>query len=111
MSHDQRSSREWERHDTVLSAIGNTRLIPLRHMVPRGSARVFLKLEYENPTGSMKDRMAHASEIIDQIVRTGLPFKEIPVHIRYTEYSLAKGQSSRRALSIALHYLLGRVLK
>ena len=60
MGHDQRSSREWERHDTVLSAIGNTRLIPLRHMVPQGSARVFLKLEYENPTGSMKDRMALA---------------------------------------------------
>jgi len=44
----------------VLSAIGNTRLISLRHLVPEGSARVFLKLEYENPTGSMKDRMALA---------------------------------------------------
>ncbi len=60
MGQDQRSSREWERHDAVLSAIGNTRLIPLRHLVPQGSARVFLKLEYENPTGSMKDRMALA---------------------------------------------------
>ena len=44
----------------MLSAIGNTRLISLRHLVPEGSARVFLKLEYENPTGSMKDRMALA---------------------------------------------------
>jgi cysteine synthase A len=32
----------------------------LRHLVPEGSAEVFLKLEYENPTGSMKDRMALA---------------------------------------------------
>src|SRR5262245_35931407 len=45
---------------TVLSAIGRTRLIPLQHLVPEGSARILLKLEYENPTGSMKDRMALA---------------------------------------------------
>ena len=60
MRQDQRSSQEWEGQQTVLSAIGNTRLISLRHLVPEGSARVFLKLEYENPTGSMKDRMALA---------------------------------------------------
>jgi cysteine synthase A len=44
----------------VLELIGDTRLIPLRHIVPDGSARVLVKLEYENPTGSMKDRMALA---------------------------------------------------
>ena len=60
MRQDQRSSQEWEGQQSVLSAIGNTRLISLRHLVPEGSARVFLKLEYENPTGSMKDRMALA---------------------------------------------------
>jgi cysteine synthase len=45
---------------TLLDMIGGTRLIPLRHIVPEGSARILLKLEYENPTGSMKDRMALA---------------------------------------------------
>lgn len=45
---------------TILGTIGNTRLVPLRHLVPEGSARILLKLEYENPTGSMKDRMALA---------------------------------------------------
>jgi len=44
----------------VLDTIGRTRLLPLEHMVPGGSARILLKLEYENPTGSMKDRMALA---------------------------------------------------
>jgi cysteine synthase A len=44
----------------ILDLIGRTRLLPLRHLVPEGSARVLLKLEYENPTGSMKDRMALA---------------------------------------------------
>jgi len=45
---------------TVLDNIGGTRLIPLQHMVPAESARILVKLEYENPTGSMKDRMALA---------------------------------------------------
>jgi len=45
---------------SVLDRIGNTSLLPLRGVVPRGSARILLKLESENPTGSMKDRMALA---------------------------------------------------
>jgi cysteine synthase len=45
---------------TVLDMIGRTRLLPLQHMVPEESARIVVKLEYENPTGSMKDRMALA---------------------------------------------------
>jgi len=44
----------------LLDTIGHTRLLPLRRIVPEGSARILLKLEYENPTGSMKDRMALA---------------------------------------------------
>jgi Pyridoxal-phosphate dependent enzyme len=45
---------------SVLDNIGRTRLVPLQHMVSKESARILLKLEYENPTGSMKDRMALA---------------------------------------------------
>lgn len=44
----------------VLDTIGNTSLVPLRKVVPSGCADIFVKLEGENPTGSMKDRMAHA---------------------------------------------------
>jgi cysteine synthase len=45
---------------SVLDAIGGTSLVPLRKLVPAGAARVLVKLEWENPTGSMKDRMARA---------------------------------------------------
>jgi len=44
----------------ILHAIGGTSLVQLRNVVPPGSARVFVKLEWENPTGSMKDRTAQA---------------------------------------------------
>ena len=46
---------------TVLRGIGNTPLVELRKVVPDGSARVLAKLEWANPTGSMKDRMAAAA--------------------------------------------------
>jgi cysteine synthase A len=44
----------------VLESIGNTALVRLRKVVPPGCAGVLVKLEWENPTGSMKDRMAQA---------------------------------------------------
>lgn len=46
---------------SVLSGIGNTPMIELRRVVPAGSARILAKLEWANPTGSMKDRMARAA--------------------------------------------------
>ncbi len=45
---------------SILDSIGNTPLIGLRSMVPPGCARILLKNESENPTGSMKDRAALA---------------------------------------------------
>ncbi len=44
----------------VLSAIGNTSLVEIKKVVPEGCARIYAKLEWENPTGSMKDRVALA---------------------------------------------------
>ncbi|HEY6330828.1 MAG TPA: cysteine synthase family protein [Blastocatellia bacterium] len=44
----------------ILHCIGNTTLLALRNVVPENGARLLLKLEAENPTGSMKDRMALA---------------------------------------------------
>ncbi len=45
---------------SMLARIGNTSLIELRNVVPRECARLLVKLESENPTASMKDRMALA---------------------------------------------------
>jgi cysteine synthase A len=44
----------------ILQAIGNTSMVQLRNVVPSGCAKIFVKLEWENPTGSMKDRTAQA---------------------------------------------------
>src|SRR5215471_11413267 len=54
---------------SVLRRIGGTPLLALGRVVPEGCARILIKLEGANPTGSMKDRMALA--MIEAGERTG----------------------------------------
>ena len=56
-----------------------------------------------------QDRMAHASELYDQIRAAGLTVREVPVSIRYTAETLAKGQSLANSVNILIQYLLGKV--
>jgi polyprenyl-phospho-N-acetylgalactosaminyl synthase len=62
----------------------------LRAMTRRGASRLALR----------QNRMAHASELLDQIARSGLPYVEVPVTIEYSRYSLAKGQRLADSLRI-----------
>lgn len=55
--------------ETMLKAIGNTPVVRLRRVVPQGAAEVYVKLEYYNPTGSYKDRMAKS--MIEEAERRG----------------------------------------
>jgi cysteine synthase len=54
---------------SALDAIGNTPVVQLNRVVPEGCADVFVKLEYFNPTGSYKDRMAKS--MIEEAERRG----------------------------------------
>ncbi len=45
-------------YDSILDAIGNTPLVPIRHLNPNPNVRILAKLEYFNPGGSIKDRPA-----------------------------------------------------
>jgi cysteine synthase A len=54
---------------SILRRIGNTSLLELKRAVPENCARILIKIEAENPTGSMKDRMALA--MIEAGERTG----------------------------------------
>jgi polyprenyl-phospho-N-acetylgalactosaminyl synthase len=64
----------------------------LRAMTRRGAGRIKLR----------QNRMAHASEILDQIAASGLKYVEVPVTIEYGGYSLGKGQRSSEAIDILL---------
>jgi glycosyltransferase involved in cell wall biosynthesis len=62
----------------------------LRAMTRRGAAAIKLQ----------QNRMAHASEYLDQVARSGLRYVEQPVTIEYTAYSMAKGQNAGDAVFI-----------
>lgn len=51
------------------------------------------------------DRFSYQNDIIDSIRRSRLKFKEIPVHIKYTDYSLSKGQSNMSAVKILIRLI------
>lgn len=69
----------------------------IRAMTRRGAARIALR----------QDRMAHASEMLTQIRRSGLAMIEVPVTVTYTAYSLNKGQTSSSALRILAELAAG----
>jgi glycosyltransferase involved in cell wall biosynthesis len=62
----------------------------LRAMTRRGGGQIALR----------QNRMAHASEILEQISRSGLRYVEVPVTIEYSRYSMAKGQRLADSLLI-----------
>jgi len=70
-----------------------------RAMTARGGAAISLR----------QDRMAHASEILDQIAKSRLAYVEVPVTIEYSEYSLAKGQRLSDAFAILLDLFARRM--
>jgi cysteine synthase len=67
--------------DSTLDAIGKTPVVRLRRVVPEGAEEVLVKLEYLNPTGSYKDRMAKA--IVEGAERRG----ELRPGMSVVEYS------------------------
>ena len=58
-----------------------------------------------------QDGMAHASEIIEQIKKHNLKFKEVPVTVSYTDYSKAKGQRLTNSFKIILDLIFGRIVR
>ncbi len=58
-----------------------------------------------------QNRMAHASEIISIIKNLKMNYKEMPCHIRYTSYTIKKGQSMFNSINIVIDYIVGNLMK
>ncbi len=57
-----------------------------------------------------EDGMAHASELLDRLAKSDLPWCEVPVTIRYTEQSLVKGQRNRAAFEILFRMFVAKLV-
>jgi glycosyltransferase involved in cell wall biosynthesis len=117
-------------HDVVLGSrfLGSAEGIPWLRRIALRAAVAFIRLTSsakvtdvhnglralsDRAAGELRitlDRMAHASEIVDQVVENRLRYTEVPVTIRYTTYSLGKGQSLFSAFGIAFEYITRRWL-
>jgi hypothetical protein len=73
----------------------------LRAMTRRGAQALRLR----------QNRMAHASELLAEIARSGLRYVEVPVTIDYTTYSIAKGQRTGDFVMILLDLLAGKLYR
>jgi polyprenyl-phospho-N-acetylgalactosaminyl synthase len=73
----------------------------LRAMTRRGASKIQLR----------QNRMAHASEILEQIARSGLRYVEVPVTVEYSAYSLAKGQHLSDSFVILLDLFVSRLYR
>jgi glycosyltransferase involved in cell wall biosynthesis len=101
----------WARRVMLSLAVSFTRLLSgaslsdthngLRAMTRRGAER--LRITF--------NRMEHASELIDQIVQSGLRYVEVPVNIRYTAATTIKGQRTSAAIGMGLRLLLNKVTR
>ena len=69
----------------------------LRAMTRRGASALRIR----------QNRMAHASEILQQIAQSGLRYIELPATVEYTSYSMAKGQRLSNSVNILLELLTG----
>ena len=83
---------------SVIDLIGNTPLVPLRRLVPPGHARVLIKLESANPTGSMKDRAALA------IVRLAAQAARLQPGDTIVECTSGSTGTSLASVAVALGY-------
>ncbi len=76
----------------------------------QGGLRVFSRSAAEK-IKIKTNRMEVSSEIIKEIGRNKLRFKEIPIEVIYTEYSMAKGQKNTNAFRIIYKLLLSRIMR
>ena len=70
--------------------------------------RAFNKITI-NTLSLKQNRMAHATEILSIIANNKLTFTEVPVTIKYTEYSLMKGQRIGNAINILMDILIKNI--
>lgn len=69
----------------------------IRAMTRRGASSLKIR----------QNRMAHASEVLQQIAASGLSYIEVPVTVEYTSYSRAKGQKLTNSINIVLELFTG----
>lgn len=96
----------WSKKAVLKTAAAVTRLRTGLDLTDAHNGLRLLRKDSAQQVNLKQNRMAHASEIVGQLARTGLPWGEMPVNIEYTEYSKAKGQSLLNSVNILVDLVM-----
>ncbi len=97
---DDRTNPGWIKKVILKTAVWVTNLTTSLKLTDAHNGLRVIRRDAATMIELKQDRMAHATEIVLELGRTKLPWREHPVHLLYTDYSKAKGQSVLNAVNI-----------
>lgn len=97
---DDRTNPGWLKKVVLKTAIRVTNLTTGMKLTDAHNGLRVIRRDAAEKIDLKQDRMAHATEIVLELGRTGLPWREHPVELLYTDYSKGKGQSVLNSINI-----------
>lgn len=97
---DDRTNPGWVKKVVLKTAIRVTNLTTGMKLTDAHNGLRVIRRDAAAKVQLKQDRMAHATEIVLELGRTGLPWREHPVELLYTDYSKGKGQSVLNSVNI-----------
>lgn len=103
---DDRTDPGWMKKIVLKTAIWVTNLTTGLNLTDAHNGLRVIRRDAAERIRLQQDRMAHATEIVVELSKTGLPWREYPVQLIYTDYSKAKGQSVLNSVNILVDLIV-----
>ncbi|HEY5246990.1 MAG TPA: glycosyltransferase family 2 protein [Dermatophilaceae bacterium] len=103
---DERSTPSFAKKVVLRAAVGYTNMTTSTRLTDAHNGLRAISRPVLAQLSITQNRMAHASELVAQIGASKATYVEHPVHILYTEYSKAKGQSLWNSINILADLML-----
>lgn len=103
---DDRTDPGWVKKVVLKTAIWVTNLTTGMKLTDAHNGLRVIRRDAAERIDLKQDRMAHATEIVLELGRTGLPWREYPVELLYTDYSKSKGQSVLNSVNILVDLIV-----
>ena len=97
---DKRTKPDLAKRIVLKVAVLITRVVTALQLTDAHNGLRVIRADALEHVNLIQDRMSHATEIVHQLAKSGLVWKEYPVEVLYTEYSKRKGQSLLNSINI-----------
>ncbi|MGF3055841.1 glycosyltransferase family 2 protein [Microbacterium sp. YY-01] len=103
---DKRTNPGWIKRVILKTAVWVTNLTTSLKLTDAHNGLRVIRRDAAERIELKQDRMAHATEIVLELGRTRLPWREYPVELLYTDYSKGKGQSVLNSVNILVDLIV-----